>query len=79
MIKALVKWIRLGEARQGKVEFSDILTLPIQQEMLDMLIDLSSTGIAIMRCFIELQTQSCLERDILENILNVLCLFVTRE
>ena len=53
-IKALVEWSRLGEARPGKVEFLDILTLPIQQEMLDMLIDLSSTGTAIMRCFIEL-------------------------
>ena len=38
-IKALVKWSRLGEARPGKVEFLDILTLPIQQEMVDMLID----------------------------------------
>ena len=38
-IKALVKWSRLGEARPGKVEFLDILTLPIQHEMLDMLVD----------------------------------------
>ena len=37
--KALVKWSRLGEARPGKVEFLDILTLPIQHEMLDMLVD----------------------------------------
>ena len=39
VIEALVKWSRLGEARPGKVEFLDILTLPIQQEMLDMLVD----------------------------------------
>ena len=32
-----------------------------------------------MRCFIELQRQSCLERDIQEKILNVLCSFVTRD
>ena len=38
-IKALVKWSRLGEAKPGKVEFLDILTLPIQHEMLDMLVD----------------------------------------
>ena len=38
-VKALVKWSRLGEARPGKVEFLDILTLPIQHDMLDMLVD----------------------------------------
>ena len=35
VIKVLVKWIRLGEARSGKVEFLDILTLPIKFDLID--------------------------------------------
>ena len=71
-IKALVKWSRLGEERPGKVEFLDILALPIQSSLCPSSrrcwtywLTLRSMGTAChnaMRRLTALRRQSCLRK-----------------